>query len=104
MQLNFAENDYMEGYKALFNNIREGPMDISYEDFKKGTTLFAWNLNPDMCDGYHFSVMPDGDLEINIKISNVDLNLPSVQIFTICEYQNMFELDNAREVYQDYTG
>ena len=79
-------------------------MDISYEDYKNGSTVFAWDLSPDMCDGYHFSVMPDGDLEINIKIGTLDPTVPAVQIFTICEYQNMFELDNTREVYQDYTG
>ena len=104
MELNFSQNAYMEGYKSLFNNIRYGPMDISYEDYKNGSTVFAWDLSPDMCDGYHFSVMPDGDLEINIKIGTLDPTVPAVQIFTICEYQNMFELDNTREVYQDYTG
>ena len=66
LKFDFHKDNYLEGYNTLFKNIREAPNDISYEDYKNGYTLFAFDLTPDLCSAEHYSILKDGSLDLDI--------------------------------------
>ena len=58
-------------YRDLFDNIGIGSRDlangVTLPHFKAGCTLFAYDLSPDLCNGYHFHPKQSGNLDINLS-------------------------------------
>ena len=57
LKLNFAGNQYLEGYRSLFTATgkinRDEGIDINRTDYKAGHTLFGFDISPSMCNGGH---------------------------------------------------
>ena len=43
---------------------------ISWEDYGKGYTLFAFDLTPDLSDGGHFNVIKQGNLRLELHFQS----------------------------------
>ena len=102
-ELNFmySENKYMEAYNTLFTNLRDTDTNISYEDYAKGNTIYAFDLTPDLCNSGHYNVMRNGSLNLSIKLEKAILG--SITIMTYMEFDNILEIDNKRNTFLDYS-
>jgi hypothetical protein len=100
MKLDFEANNYHEGYYSLFKNIREAPHDISYDEYKNGNTLFAFDLTPDLCSSDHYSLLKDGSLDLEVTVKK-EINYATTAIFYM-EFDNIIEINKERNILYDY--
>jgi hypothetical protein len=101
LELDFANNAYHEGYRSLFQNIQEMPLDISYKDYKNGFTTFAFSLAPDFCNlAEHVSIFKDGQLDLDIEFKHA-LDKSITTIFYL-EYDSLLEVTKQRNIVFDY--
>lgn len=67
----FPNGLFIREYAALFKNTgihhSDSGTTLSMEQWVDGTTLFAWDLNPDQCNGYHTHFGLFGDMNIQIR-------------------------------------
>ncbi|GFS82312.1 uncharacterized protein F54H12.2 [Nephila pilipes] len=104
-QLNFASNLYARSYLSLFTDLNRfhnsQNINISYEEYPKGYTLYAIDLTPDMAAGEtHMSVNRTGNIAIDIKFSAPPDE--TVSLIVYAEYRNTIEIDKARNVFTDF--
>lgn len=101
LKFDFANDDYMEGYLSFFKNISGGkPNDISYEEYKNGNTVFAFDLTPDLCSNEHVHVPRYGSLDLSVTLEKaVD---QSITVMFYFEYDNMIEIDSQKRITFDY--
>jgi hypothetical protein len=98
--VDFNNNNYFEGYSSLFKNIGMYSNGISYEKYKNGYTLFAFNLKPDLCPS-NTSVMQNGELHINCKFKNsVDKSITAI---VYMEFDRTIQIDKLGKIIKDYT-
>lgn len=101
LQLDYNNDQYMQGYNTLFQNIREAGNDISYEDYKNGYALYAFNLSPDLCgDSEQFSELKDGTLELDIDFDKITEGSTTIVVYM--EFDNVIEITKQRNVLFDY--
>jgi len=99
-------NNYTQGYLTLHKNIREAPNGITYEGYKDGHTLYAFDLTPDLCSSDHFNLLKDGSLDLDVQLdySGTDLLTKThghTAIFYL-EFDNIIEITKDRQVLVDY--
>jgi hypothetical protein len=101
IELDFSGNCYMEGYNTLFQNIRESGIDLTYQEYKHGTTLYAFDLSPDGCaGGEHFSTFKDGSLDLDIDFKTAVAE--SLTTIFFLEFDSVIELTKNRNIVLDY--
>jgi hypothetical protein len=57
IRIDWTNNRYIEAYDTLFQNIRNMGCEITYNDYKGGNTLYAFDLTPDLCNSDHFNLL-----------------------------------------------
>ncbi len=57
IRLDWGTNRYIEAYDTIFQNIRNMGCQLSYDDYKGGNTLYAFDLTPDLCSAEHFNLL-----------------------------------------------
>ncbi len=75
---------------------------ITYEDYGKGNTLYAFDLTADesALDGTHFNLVKNGSLRIDLKFQNpLDKNMT---LILLAVFNNIIEIDQSRNVTTDY--
>ena len=101
LELDFENDDYLEGYNSLFKNIRAAPCDITYEEYKTGNTIFAFDFTPDLCSADHYSLYKTGTLNVEVFLSKT---VPkSMKAICYLEFDNILEIDKFRKVSADFT-
>ena len=101
----FENGLYSRNYASLFSatglmNSDQGN-DIRRSDYTKGYTLFRFYLISDLSHwGGHFHLLKTGSLWLEINLKNA---LPAtVNVTVYGEFQNINEIDKARNVIVDY--
>lgn len=75
---------------------------ISFEEYGEGFTLFAFDLTPDLDDGGHFHLVKQGNLRLELHFKNP---LPdTVNVIVYAEFDNVIEVDKARNILFDYSA
>lgn len=100
LQPNMSEGLYSRSYSTLFSgtgithdNRGNG---ISYEEYKDGFTLFAFDLSPDLCEMDHFNLRKNGSIRIESRFKKI---LPhTVNLLVYAEFENIIEIDHVRNV------
>lgn len=104
IDVDFDKNNYMLGYNTLFNglnrSILESGNDISYDDYRSGNTLFVFNLAPDLCDYDHVNYPLNGILKLGYTFKE-ELSF-AISLICYFEYDDIIEINKAREVFIDY--
>ena len=104
LDLNFANSKCMRAYFgskiALGYCNRDADNDTSYEDFKEGTALFAFDLSPSLLDGDQFEMVKSGSLCLDLKFAQA-LNTP-VQVVMYAELDSVLEIDRSRQILTDF--
>ena len=98
LKLDFDEDLYLDGYKSLCNISKD--LDISFEEYKNGYTLFCFDLNPDISSSAHFSPLSDGIIDLAFTKKNP--HKISYTCIFYCEYDNIIELNKHRQPSFDY--
>lgn len=104
IDLDFNEDDYILGYSSIYKGLNKGIYltgnDISYDEFKQGYALFAFNLTPDHCDGEHMSIPKTGELQIDVKFKQeLATNISAI---VYLEFDSVVQINNLRQVFVDY--
>ncbi|GBM53872.1 hypothetical protein AVEN_64803-1 [Araneus ventricosus] len=104
-QPNFENNLYTRSYLSLFTDLNRfhnaQNININYEEYKGGYSLYAVYLTPDLAFGEcHTSVNRTGNITIDLKFA---LPLPeTVSLIVYAQYRNTIEIDKSRNVFRDY--
>lgn len=94
--------EYMDLYKTL-NQLNPRPTPaITFDEFKKGSTIFGFNLSPDQSDGCegHYNLIKRGNVRFELKLGKAPSEVISVILF--CEFDNIIQVDANRNVTTDY--
>lgn len=72
-QPNFANGKCMDLYRHFLDNLgisheNESNM-VTYEMFKTNTTLYAYDLSPDLCNSYHKHIETTGNINLDLQFS-----------------------------------
>ncbi|GFT19904.1 uncharacterized protein F54H12.2, partial [Nephila pilipes] len=98
-------NNYSRSYMSLFTDLdryhKDQDININYNEYKEGYTLFAVDLTPDLsADGMHTSILRNGNLTIDIKFSKALTE--TVNLLVYAEYRNTIEIDKNRSIFSDF--
>lgn len=99
LDLDYDNNKYLDGYRSLLKISRE--LDITYEEFKSGYAIYAFDLNPDICSPEHYSLLEDGTMDLDVRV--LKAYEESVTLISYLEYDNLLEINKHRLVTFDYT-
>ena len=97
-------NNYIKSYMTLFTEtgriFDDNGNDITREGYRKGYSLWAFDLSPDKEDGDHVHLIKEGNLRLDMKF---DVALPdTVSVFVYAEFDNVIEIDRARNIVKDF--
>lgn len=102
----FDNGLYARSFASLFTstgmmNSNQGNC-ISWDDYSNGYTLFGFDLTSDLSHGEHFHLLKTGSLRLEMNFKRA---LPStINIIIYGEFQNILEIDRARNVIVDYSA
>lgn len=104
IKCDFENGNYIEAYETLFKNIRQAGADITYDEFAKGYTLFAFDLSPDLCSSEHYSLLRDGSLDLEIKCSKTPSDDGGGSYYAVfyMEFDSIIEITKDRQVIFDF--
>ena len=104
IEMDFSKDDYILGYNTIFKGFNKGVYltgnDLSYNDFKNGYALYAFNLSPDHCDGEHMSIPKTGEFQLDLKFKSELTTNKSAIIYL--EFDSVVQINNLRQVFVDY--
>lgn len=101
IELNYSKNLYLDGYNSLYDIVNNPEIgnNISREDFAKGYSIYAFNLQPTIsCNGDFVSMTRNSNVTLTLKFAagsseNLDLDL-----IVYTEHDKIAEIDIARKV------
>ena len=86
-----------EGTGMLHDNRGQG---INRDNYKEGYALYAFDLTPDMAEGSHVDPIKHGTVRMDIHFKE---QLPeTVNVIVYSEYDNLIQIDRARNIVVDY--
>ncbi|KAK3922805.1 hypothetical protein KUF71_012072 [Frankliniella fusca] len=102
----FSKDLYMECYNTLFTGTfihrKDEGNGISWSDYPKGNTLFAFDLSPDMSASEpHWNLQKQGALRLDLRFA-APLPQP-INCVVYAEFQNLIAIDKDRNVIVDYS-
>ena len=100
-----AGKQYMREYYTLFSELNklevQPELYISRDDYGKGFTMFAFDLTPTGNSEGSFALRKNGNLRLDIHFKEP---LPStINIIVIGTFENVLEIDRARNVLYDFS-
>ncbi|XP_041478872.1 uncharacterized protein F54H12.2-like [Lytechinus variegatus] len=95
----------IRSYHTLFSGtdkmFKDSGNNISREDYDRGYALYAFDLSPDLSSGQHFNLKKQGNLRLEMHFRK---SIPSgVNIVVYAEFDNILEIDRARNILFDYS-
>ena len=102
----FENKNYARSYLTLFMGsgyaFKDSGIDISYEDYMNGCTLFCFDLSPSLIDGHVAEPIKSGNLRLEVTFSKA---LPEpVHVIVYGEQDGLVEIDKARQVISDFSA
>ena len=95
MKLDFQDDQFIDGYRSLFMtsgklNTKEG-IDITREEYKKGFSLFGFDVSPSICNVGHTEPKRQGTLKIDLEFQEVLQS--TISIIVHAEFENNIIID-----------
>ena len=102
----FTNALYTRSYASLFTGTgfmgHDRGNQITYDEYANGFTLFAYDLTPDLDDGGQFHLVKQGNLRLELHFKTA---LPeTINVIVYAEFDNVVEIDKARNVLFDYSA
>ena len=103
---NQGRKDCVRSYHTLFSGMDKMYMnegnDITLSDYPDGYALYAFDLTPDLACGGHFSLVKHGNLRLDMHFAQpLD---ETINIIIYAEFNNILEIDQARNIIFDYNS
>lgn len=103
-QPDFEKGHYIQEFEALYDALDQNCTDpiigINREEFRTGSTIFAFNFAPDLSNGAgangHVNLIRRGELRIHIRFSKPLKTTTNLLMYS--EYDNMIEIDQIGNV------
>ena len=96
----------VRSYHTLFSGMDKMYMNegnnISLSEYPDGYTLYAFDLTPDLACGGHFSLVKHGNLRLDMHIASPLEE--TINIIIYAEFNNILEIDQARNIIFDYNS
>ncbi|XP_044005562.1 uncharacterized protein LOC122850488 [Aphidius gifuensis] len=109
LQPTFFNNIFdAEAYHTLFSatgiHFGDHGMQIDRDSYRKGYTLFASDLTPDLSahSAGHWNLFKSGSLRIEVRSSEALAQVVNCLVYA--EYDNIIEIDSSRQVIMDYSN
>lgn len=104
LELDFEAGSYIRAYHSLFTGFHEdkGTIQLTREDFSRGSTLFSFNLSADLCSGPHLCLQHQGNLRLEIKFSKA-LQKP-ISVLIYAEFENVIEIAKSCHILCDFAN
>ncbi len=106
LKMDFSNDNYGMAYMYLLNGIGIGNADkgisISYAEYKKGNTLFVFDLTADGVDSDAMGLIKSGTVNLRMSFDN---NLDAgggIELIAYAEFDGVTEIDMNRVVFNDY--
>ena len=101
---NFSGNEFLRSYMTLFEGTGMLNDDkghgIERSHYKDGFALYAFDLTPDMTEGSHVDPIKHGNVRMDIHFK--ETLKETVNVIVYAEYDNVIQIDRARNVIVDY--
>ena len=101
-----AAKNYIRAYHTLFSGTDKMYQDegntITRRYYAAGYALFAFDLSPDLSVGGHFNLVRRGNLRLDMHFGRALEETVNVIIYA--EFNNIIEIDKARNVIFDYSS
>ena len=98
--------NYIRAYQTLFSGTDKMYQDdgniISRDDYAAGYALFAFDLSPDLSAGGHFNLVKHGNLRLDVYFAGPLEE--TINLIIYAEFNNIIEVDQARNIIFDYSG
>ncbi|XP_072046822.1 uncharacterized protein F54H12.2-like [Amphiura filiformis] len=95
---------YIQAYQTLYSGLnkmyKDSGNNISREEYPNGYTLYAFDITPDLNEGGHLNLVRKGNLRLEMRFGNALPETAMVVVFS--EFQNILEVDRARNIIFDY--
>ena len=107
LQPNFDSRSYTRCYSSLFTSTGQFYQDegnaLTWDDYPRGYTLYAFDLTPDLAQGgAYFNLVKSGNVRLEMRFNTA---LPeTVNVVVYCEFENIMQIDRARNVLFDYSA
>ena len=95
---------FMREYHSVFTDTNmdgDQSNNISREDSKLGSTLFAFDLTPDQGDSGHFNLIRTGNVDVEIHFGRASTSNQNVILYA--QFDNVLEIDKNRKLAFDFT-
>lgn len=100
LRMNFEEDMYCKAYQTLFTGVGihfdDRGHEITYEDFKNGHFILAYDLNPDYHSQGCLSLLDQGSIRIEAQFSKSFER--SITVIIYAEYDSKLEIDSNRNI------
>ncbi|XP_026290579.1 uncharacterized protein F54H12.2-like [Frankliniella occidentalis] len=96
---------YTQAYNTLFSGTgihwKDEGNNISWNDYAKGNTIFAFDLSPDLSASKpHWNLQRHGTLRLDLRFA---APLPNpINVICYAEFENLLQIDRNRNVIIDY--
>jgi hypothetical protein len=96
LDFDYASGNYQNAYHILFQGIHDTPNNISYDDYKNGFAIYAFDLTPDLCSENNYNPIQTGSLTFTLKFKN---ELPNgINAIIYYETNGLVEISNLRKI------
>jgi hypothetical protein len=101
---NFVTGKCIRSFRTFMNQIGIGYRDIgtliTYERWKAGITVYAMDLTPDFCAGYHRHEKREGHIDLHIEFAEAPQEALVVMAFGV--YDAVMGIDKMLNIRVDY--
>jgi len=110
MALDYANGQYATLFMRLFNGTgkdnRDEGNDIDRQEYANeyanGSTLYAFDLSPDLTDSDNFSLARQGTVRVDLTFGEALTH--TVTVVAYAEFENTIEIDRNRNVVFDFNN
>ena len=98
-KMNFTDFDYTEVYNGLFYELNkqtdQGSIDITYEEFRGGFTVFAFDLSDNkVCPSGFYAESKPGRVMLSFRLSAGSQH--NIAALVVLEHERIIRIDHAR--------
>jgi hypothetical protein len=96
----FSQDLYMREFREFYDNIGIGHNDqstiVTPKLYKDGCSLFAFDMSPDQCGGFHYHPSETGTMDMELRFkANLD---GAIYVILMATYDSCLKIDNNMNI------